>query len=44
MKDKKQKQNPYATVAGGKITAPHAPAADPKATRRTGTDLRAKKR
>ena len=43
MKDKKQKKNPYATVGGGKITAPNAPVSDPKATRRTGTDLRVKK-
>lgn len=43
MKEKKYKKNPYATVSGGKITAPNAPAAEPKATRRTGTDLRVKK-
>lgn len=44
MKDKKQKKkNPYATVSGGKITAPNTPVAEPKATRRAGTDLRVKK-
>lgn len=43
MKEKKQKRNPYATVSLGAITAPNAPVTEPKATRRTGTDLRVKK-
>ena len=43
MTEKKQKNNPYATLSLGKVTAPKAPANEPKATRRTGTDLRVKK-
>lgn len=36
--------NPYATNRGGKIEAPHNPAAnDPSATRKRGEDLRAGK-
>ena len=41
MKNQVQKQNPYATNKGGKINAPfHPERDDPKATRRTGDDLR----
>lgn len=43
MKEKKQKNNPYATLSLGKVTAPKTSANEPKATRRTGTDLRVKK-
>ena len=43
MKEKKQKNNPYSTLSLGKVTAPKTPANEPKATRRTGTDLRVKK-
>ena len=41
MKNTKEKKNPYATNRGGKIEAPHAPAAnDPRATVKKGDDLR----
>ena len=41
MKEKQTHQNPYATNKGGKIEAPHQVGRnDPKATRKTGDDLR----
>lgn len=44
MKAKRTGKNPYATVGGGRIEAPHTPREEPKATRRTGTDLRTTKK
>jgi hypothetical protein len=41
MNQKIKTQNPYATNKGGKIDSPFHPAKDdPKATRKTGDDLR----
>ena len=42
MKNKQQtkKKNPYATVAGGIIRAPHTEQDKPKATTTRGNDLR----
>lgn len=41
MKQEIKTQNPYATNKGGKIESPRHPAKDdPKATRKTGDDLR----
>ncbi len=41
MNKQKARENPYATNKGGKIEAPfHPERDDPKATRRTGDDLR----
>ena len=37
-----QKNNPYATLSLGKVTAPKTPANEPNATPRRGTALRVK--
>ena len=42
MKETKR-QNPYATVSGAPIQAPHTQKGTPKATVRRGDDLRVKK-
>ncbi len=39
----KEKQNPYATLRGGKIDAPRKTTNPPKASRTTGSDLRVKR-
>lgn len=39
-KEQNKKKNPYATVAGGMISAPNAVKEKPKATTRRGNDLR----
>ncbi len=42
MKNNK-KENPYATLKGGKIEAPRKQEKEPKSTRKTGNDLRVKR-
>lgn len=43
MKNKMEKQNPYATNHGGKIEAPHREKNEPKGSRKSGEDLRVKR-
>ena len=43
MKQKKNIKNPYATLQGGQIRAPHSQEGQPKATATKGNDLRAKR-
>ncbi len=43
MKQKTTQSNPYATLRGGKIEAPHKPKDEPKVSRKNGSDLRVKR-
>ncbi len=44
MKKSNQPKNPYATLRGGRIEAPHKPKEEPRTTRTTGSDLRVKRK
>ncbi len=43
MKEKTKQPNPYATLRGGKIEAPHKAKDEPRTTRKDGNDLRVKR-